>query len=74
VAIHFRHQDVGRFQVAVDDGFLMGVLDTFADVDEQFQPLAGDVSPSPARASCRASTLAAAPNAGGCMKPLPFSS
>ena len=38
--IGHRDHDVGRFQVAVDDPFLMGMLDGVADINEQFQPLA----------------------------------
>jgi len=30
----FRHQDVGRLQVAMDDGLLMGVLHAFANPNE----------------------------------------
>ena len=33
-------QHVGRLDVAVDDAFLVGVLDRLADRDEQLQPLA----------------------------------
>jgi hypothetical protein len=40
-AIDLRDQNVRGFQVAVDDGFLMRVLDSVADVHEQLQPLAG---------------------------------
>jgi hypothetical protein len=35
-----RDQDVRRLDVAVDDPFLMGVLDRVADGDEQLEPLA----------------------------------
>ena len=35
LAIEFSDKDVGRFQVAMDDGFLMGVLNAFADLNEQ---------------------------------------
>ena len=40
LAIHLGDQNVRGFQVAVDDGFLVRVLDSFADVHEQFQPVA----------------------------------
>ena len=33
-AIDFGNQNIGRLQVAVEDGFLVGVLDPFADVHE----------------------------------------
>ena len=36
----FVHQDVARFQIAVDDAALMGMLDRFADLDHQRQSLA----------------------------------
>ena len=36
---YMRHQHVGRLDVAVDDAFLMGVLDGLADRHEQLQPL-----------------------------------
>ncbi len=34
LAVNFAHQNVGGFQIAVDHRFLMGVLHTFADVNE----------------------------------------
>ena len=36
-AIHLGDQNVRRFQVAVDDGFLMRVLDAFTNMLEEFQ-------------------------------------
>jgi hypothetical protein len=39
VVVH-RHEHVGRFDVAVDDPLLVGVLDGLADRHEQLQPLA----------------------------------
>jgi hypothetical protein len=33
------HQDVGRFDVAVNDAFLMSVLDSVANLLEELQPL-----------------------------------
>src|SRR5580704_14333745 len=39
-AVDLTHQDVGRFQIAMQDGFLMRVLNSLAYTDEQFQPLA----------------------------------
>jgi hypothetical protein len=41
LAVVERDQDVGRFDVAVDDALLVGVLDGLADRDEQLQPLPG---------------------------------
>jgi hypothetical protein len=38
LAIHLRNQDVRRLEVAVDNRFLMRVLHSFADLDEQLQP------------------------------------
>ena len=38
-AVVQRHENVGRLDVAVDDAFLMRVLDGVANLDEQFQPL-----------------------------------
>ena len=38
-AVHLDHQDIGRLQIAMNDGFLVRVLHTFAGLDEQFQPL-----------------------------------
>jgi hypothetical protein len=40
-AIHFRHQDVGRFQVAMDNRFLMRVLHSFTYHCENKQALIG---------------------------------
>jgi hypothetical protein len=40
-AIHFRHQDVGRFQVAMDNRFLMRVLHSFTYHCENKQALGG---------------------------------
>ncbi len=40
-AVLERHQHVRRLDVAVDDPFLMGMLDSLADVDEQLQSLFG---------------------------------
>jgi hypothetical protein len=37
--VALRDQDVGGFEVAVDDAFLMSVLDGLADVDEEGEPL-----------------------------------
>src|SRR5271154_3304164 len=39
-AIHFDHQDIGRLQVAVDDGLLVRVQHAVADFYEEFQTLA----------------------------------
>ncbi len=41
VAVTERYQHVGGLEVAMDDPFLMCVLDGLADVDEYFQPLSG---------------------------------
>jgi hypothetical protein len=38
-AVHFHHQNVCRFQIAMDDGFLVRVLHAFADLDEEFEPI-----------------------------------
>ena len=46
---HFGHRlpiqhcdhDVGWLEIAVDDAFLVRVLDGVADLDEQFEPAAG---------------------------------
>ena len=40
-AVHINDQDVGWLQIAVDDGFLMCVLHSFADAHEKVQPFAG---------------------------------
>ena len=40
VAIHLCDQNVRWLQIAVDNRFLMRVLDSFADMHEQFQPIA----------------------------------
>ncbi len=37
-----RHEDVGRFQVPVDDSLLVGVLNPTADLGEQFQSVPRD--------------------------------
>ena len=39
--IHFGHQHVGRFDIPVDDAFVMGVLDGAADLNKEPQPLGG---------------------------------
>ena len=39
LAIHVAHQNVRRLQVAMDDGLLVRVLHSFADLDEEFHPL-----------------------------------
>ena len=41
MAIQLGDENVGGFQIAVDDGLLMRVLDTFADAHEQLQAVAG---------------------------------
>jgi hypothetical protein len=33
-------EDVGGFEIAVDDAFLVGVLDGLADFDEEGEPVA----------------------------------
>ena len=38
VILH-RHEDVGRFQISVDDSFLMRMLHAFTDLQEEFEPL-----------------------------------
>jgi hypothetical protein len=38
LAVRLGHQDVRRLEVAVDDRLLVRVLDTLADMDEQFEP------------------------------------
>ncbi len=40
LTIQFRDQNVVRFQIAVNDGLLMGLLHTFAKLHEEFQPAA----------------------------------
>ena len=40
-AVVHRHQDVRRLDVAVNDPFLVRVLDGLANLDEQLQPCAG---------------------------------
>ena len=40
LAIHLGDENVGGFQIAMDDGFLMRVLDAFADLHEELQPFA----------------------------------
>ena len=40
-AVLQRHQHVGRFDVAVDNAFLVGMLDSLADVHEQLQAFFG---------------------------------
>jgi hypothetical protein len=41
VAARDTHAPVRWFQIAVNDGFLMSVLNAFAHVHKQFQPVAG---------------------------------
>ena len=41
LAIKSRDQDVRRFQIPVDDAFLVGVLDGTAHVAKQFEPFVG---------------------------------
>ena len=41
LAVHFGNQNVGGFQVAVDDRLLVRVLHAFADVHEKLEPFAG---------------------------------
>src|SRR5580704_15335940 len=38
-AVHFHHQDVCRFQIAMHDRLLVRVLHAFAGLDEEFQPI-----------------------------------
>ena len=39
LAVHFHHQNVCRFQIAMDDGFLVRVLHAFAGLNEEFEPV-----------------------------------
>jgi hypothetical protein len=41
LAVHQRDENVRGLQVPVDDGFLVCVLDAFADLSEQLEPLGG---------------------------------
>ena len=40
LAVHFRDQDVGGLQIAMNDGFLMSVLNSFAYGNEELESLA----------------------------------
>jgi hypothetical protein len=33
------HQDIGRFDISMNDSLLMRVLDGMADIDEEVEPL-----------------------------------
>ena len=37
--IHHGHKDVGRFQITMNDSFLMGVPDGTADLQKQFETI-----------------------------------
>ena len=39
LAVHFHHQNVCRFEIAMDDGFLVCVLHAFAGLNEEFEPI-----------------------------------
>ncbi len=39
MAVDFHHQNIGWFEVTMDDGFLMRVLYAFARTNEELKPL-----------------------------------
>ncbi len=44
LAVHLHDQDIGRLQIAMDNGLLVRMLHPLADADEELQPL-GDLEP-----------------------------
>jgi hypothetical protein len=42
LSVYFDNQNIGRFQITMDDGFLVGVLHSFAGLNKKFEPI-GDL-------------------------------